>query len=122
AKVKQARRAPEWDRPHVCRYRQEAARAEERRELTRGDQERDDVNAGEGALEDETREPVVRRFETGHRATSSRASPKHAAAISCGAPPSSSGRMSIASTRPPSYRRAYRAWSARASAPPRAWR
>src|SRR5437867_13086194 len=50
-----------------------------------GDEERDDIDAGERALEDEARKPVVRRVETGHRATSSRARHQSGSALSAAA-------------------------------------
>src|SRR5207247_1805870 len=59
--IEQARRLRERHARDEERRRRETASAEERAELVRRDEERDEVDRGQGALEQPTREPV-RRF------------------------------------------------------------
>src|SRR5207248_7775558 len=71
--VKEGGGGPERDRANELGRRQEAALAEKRPELVDGHQERDEIDDAERALEDETREPVVRRGEPVHGAATLRA-------------------------------------------------
>src|SRR5207248_1652273 len=71
--VKEGGGGPERDRANELGRRQEAALAEKRPELVDGHQERDEIDDAERALEDETREPVIRRGEPVHGAATLRA-------------------------------------------------